>query len=96
VGNAEATEKRPQVAAERAVNAKAYLSGGEAKQAIDPTRLETRSGTAGSMTAEFWVVPPGATFSAQGTQPVDESKVKPVPDHPPAGGQKKASKAKAK
>jgi len=95
VGNAEPTEKRPNVAAERAVNAKAYLSGGEAKQAIDATRIETRTGTAGSMTAEFWVVPPGATFSGEGTQSVDETKVMPVPDHPHPAGKKKAPKPKA-
>jgi hypothetical protein len=95
VGNAEPTEKRQNLAAERAVNAKAYLSGGEAKQAIDATRIETRTGSAGSMTAEFWVVPPGATFSGEGTQLVDETKVMPVPDHPHAAGRKKAPKAKA-
>ena len=95
VGNAEPTEKRRNLAAERAVNAKAYLSGGEAKQAIDATRIEARTGSAGSMTAEFWVVPPGAMVSGQGTQPVDASQVMPVPDHPPAGGKKKAPKAKA-
>jgi hypothetical protein len=77
------------------VDAKAYLSGGEAKQAIDATRIETRTGSAGSMTAEFWVVPPGATFSSDGTQSVDESKVMAVPDHPHAAGKKKVSKAKA-
>ena len=44
VGNAEPTEKRKNLAAERAVNAKAYLSGGEAKQAIDASRIETRTG----------------------------------------------------
>src|SRR5207248_8167892 len=43
VGNAEPTEKRKNLAAERAVNSKAYLSGGEAKQAIDASRIETRS-----------------------------------------------------
>jgi hypothetical protein len=95
VGNAEPTEKRQNLAAERAVNAKAYLSGGEAKQAIDGTRIETRTGSAGSMTAEFWVVPAGATFSGEGTQLVDEAKVMPVPDHPRAAGKKKAPKAKA-
>ena len=47
VGNAEPTEKRQNLAAERAVNAKAYLSGGEAKQAIDATRIETRTGSCG-------------------------------------------------
>jgi hypothetical protein len=91
VGNAEPTEKRKNLAAERAVNAKAYLSGGEAKQAIDPSRIETRTGSAGTQTAEFWVVPAGATFSGEGTQTVDEKVVKPVPDHPVAH-KKKAAK----
>jgi len=95
VGNAEPTEKRKNLAAERAVNAKAYLSGGEAKQAIDPGRIETRTGSAGTQTAEFWIVPAGATFSAEGTQTVDESQVKPVPDHPHTAVKKKAAKTKA-
>jgi len=82
VGNAEPTEKRKNLAGERAVNSKAYLSGGEAKQAIDPTRIETRTGNAGTKTAEYWVVPAGATFDATGTAPVDENVVKAVPDHP--------------
>lgn len=46
------------------------------------------------MTSEFWIVPAGATFSGEGTQPVDESKVKPVPDHPHVAA-KKAAKPKA-
>ncbi|HUK23073.1 MAG TPA: hypothetical protein VLV49_00735 [Terriglobales bacterium] len=92
VGNAEPTEKRRNLAAERAVNAKAYLSGGEAKQAIDASRIETRTGSAGTQTAEFWVVPAGATFSGEGTQAVDEMKVKPVPDHPRPAAKKKAMK----
>jgi hypothetical protein len=92
VGNAEPTEKRPNLAAERAVNSKAYLSGGESKLGIDPTRIETHTGSAGTKTAEYWVVPAGATFSAPGTTPVDESKVKPVPDHP---ARKPAAKKKA-
>ena len=95
VGNAVPTEKRKNLAAERAVNAKAYLSGGEAKQAIDTSRIETRTGSAGTMTSEFWIVPAGATFSGEGTQPVDESKVKAVPDHPHVAVKKKAAKAKA-
>jgi hypothetical protein len=84
VGNAEPGEKRKNLAAERAVNSKAYLSGGEAKQAIDATRIEVRTGGAGTKTAEYWVVPAGATFSAPGTSVVDETVVKAVPDHPAA------------
>jgi outer membrane protein OmpA-like peptidoglycan-associated protein len=92
VGNADPTEKRKNLAGERAVDAKAYLSGGEAKQAIDASRIETRTGSAGTKTTEFWVVPAGATFSAEGTQPVDETTVKPVPDHPKPAAKKKAAK----
>ncbi len=94
VGNAEAGEKRKNLAGERAVNSKAYLSGGEAKQAIDASRIEARTGSAGTRTAEYWVVPAGATFSGSGTETVDESKVKAVPDHP-AAAKKKAAKPKA-
>jgi len=90
VGNAEPGEKRPNLAAERAVDAKAYLTGGEAKLGIDPSRIETRTGSAGTMTDEFWIVPAGGTFSEEGTQPVDEMKVKPVPDHPHAAPKHRA------
>jgi len=93
VGNAEPTEKRPNLAAERAVNSKAYLTGGEAKLGIDPSRIECRTGSAGTMSAEYWIVPAGGTFSEAGTQPVDESVVKAVPDHPHAAPKKKAKPA---
>jgi hypothetical protein len=93
VGNAEPTEKRKNLAAERAVNSKAYLTGGEAKLGIDPSRVETRTGSGGTKTAEYWIVPAGATFSGEGTQPVDENAVKPVPDHPRAAPKKKAAAA---
>jgi len=67
--------KMAQYSAERATNSKAYLTGGEAKQGIDPSRIEVRTGTDTGMTAEYWIVPSGANFNAEGTQPVDESKV---------------------
>jgi hypothetical protein len=92
VGNAEPTEKRPNLAAERAVNSKAYLTGGEAKLGIDPSRIEVRTGGGGTKTAEYWIVPAGATFSGEGTQPVDESKVKAVRDHPAHPAAKKTGK----
>jgi len=92
VGNADPSEKRKNLAAERALNSKAYLSGGEAKQAIDASRIETRTGSAGAKTAEYWVVPAGATFDSAGTEPVDETKVQPVPDHPKPAAKKKAAK----
>lgn len=94
VGNADPTEKRKNLAAERAVDAKAYLSGGEAKQGIDASRIETRTGSEGGKTAAFWIVPAGASFTETGTTPVDEGKVKPIPDHPKPAA-KKAAKPKA-
>lgn len=85
-------KKRKNLAGERAVDAKAYLSGGEAKQGIDPSRLEVRTGAGGGQKTEFWLVPAGANFTQADTQPVDETKVKPIPDHPrPAA--RKARKA---
>lgn len=92
VGNSDPTEKRKNLAAERAVDAKAYLSGGEAKQGIDASRIETRTGNGGTKTADFWIVPAGATFSAEGTTPVDENAVKAIPDHPKPVAKKKAAK----
>lgn len=92
VGNAEPTEKRKNLAGERALNSKAYLTGGEAKQSIDPSRIEVRTGNGGTKTAEYWVVPAGATFDSTGTDPVDETKVKAVPDHPAAPKKKAAAK----
>ena len=96
VGNQAPTEKRKNLAAERAVDSKFYLSGGEAKQAIDPSRIEVRTGAGGSKTADYWIVPPGATFSSQGTTPVNETRIKPIPDHPAApAARKKTAKPKA-
>jgi outer membrane protein OmpA-like peptidoglycan-associated protein len=94
VGNADPSERRKNLAGERAVNSKAYLTGGEAKQGIDPSRIEVRTGSAGTKTAEYWVVPAGATFSGSGTETVNESMVKAVPDHP-AAAKKRAAKPKA-
>src|SRR5207245_11109759 len=84
VGNQDPAEKRKNLAAERAVDSKAYLSGGEAKQGIDASRIEVRTGNGGTKTADYWVVPAGATFTQEGTQPVDEKTVKPIPVPPVA------------
>ena len=93
VGNSDPSEKRKNLAAERAVDSKAYLTGGEAKLGIDPSRIETRTGNGGTTTAEYWIVPAGASFTGEGTQPVDENAVKAVPDHPRAAAKKKAKAA---
>jgi outer membrane protein OmpA-like peptidoglycan-associated protein len=92
VGNAHPAEKRKNLAAERAVDSKAYLTGGEAKQGIDPSRIEARVGSGGTKTAEYWIVPSGANFDSAGTQTVDETKVKAVPDHPKPVAKKKSAK----
>src|ERR1700674_1120866 len=92
VGNADPAEKRKNLAAERAVDSKAYLTGGEAKQGIDPSRIEVRVGSGGTKTAEYWIVPSGANFDSAGTQTVDETKVKAVPDHPKPVAKKKRTK----
>jgi hypothetical protein len=93
VGNADPKEKRKNLAAERALNVKTYISGGEAKQNIDASRIEARTGNEGTMTTEQWIVPAGATFPGASTAtPVDEMKVKAVPDHPKPVAKKKAAK----
>ncbi|MGA7441087.1 MAG: hypothetical protein WCC85_15315 [Candidatus Sulfotelmatobacter sp.] len=93
VGNAEPKEKRKNLAAERAADSKFYLTEGEAQQHIDPSRIEVRTGSGGTKTAEYWIVPSGATFDSTGTEAVDESKVKPIPDHPKPAAKKAAKKA---
>jgi hypothetical protein len=81
------------LAGERAVDVKFYISGGEAKQNIDASRIEARTGNEGTVTTEQWIVPAGATFpEASTTTPVDETKVKAVPDHPKPVAKKKAAK----
>jgi hypothetical protein len=93
VGNAAPNEKRKNLAAERAADVKFYISSGEAKQNIDPSRIEVRTGNAGTAVTEHWIVPSGATFpGADSTTPVDETKVKPIPDHPKPVAKKRAAK----
>src|SRR6185312_12728820 len=78
VGSQDPTEKRKNLAAERAVDAKLYQTN---DKGIDPNRIECRSGGTAGKVAEFWIVPAGATY--QGTEPVvDENQTKPIPDHP--------------
>jgi hypothetical protein len=99
VGNADPKEakhsKHKNLAAERALDVKYYITEGEAQQHIDPSRIECRTGEAGTGTSEQWIIPAGATFpNASSTTPVDESKVKAIPDHPKPAA-KKAAKKKA-
>lgn len=97
IGNSAPDEKNgAALAQERAVNTKAYLT---AEKGIDPSRLEVRTGNAGTMTTEIWIVPSGATFNQEGTQPFDESKVKTkgqqYPGQAPARGTRRPAKKPA-
>jgi hypothetical protein len=99
VGNADEKEvkhsKHKNLAAERAVDVKYYITEGEAQQHIDASRIECRTGSAGTTTSEQWIIPAGATFpNESSTTPVDEKKVKPILDHPKPAA-KKAAKKKA-
>jgi OmpA family len=66
------------LAAQRAVNAKAYLVQ---EQGIDPGRIEVRKGTGKDHVADIFWVPQGADINTapllQGTTAVDETTVKP-------------------
>ncbi len=94
VGNSDATERRKNLAAERAVNAKAYLSGGEGHQGIDANRIQTRTGNAGTQSIDTWLVPTGADDPAPDAKAVDESMVKVVGDKTKAAGHGMAKGAK--
>ena len=94
VGNAGPKEKRKNLAGERAVDVKYYLTEGEAQQHIDASRIECRTGSEGTATSEQWIIPAGASFpEADSTAPVDEAKVKPILDHPKPAAKKAAKKA---
>jgi len=70
VGSSAPNEKHADTqAAERAVNTKAYLVN---EKGIDPSRIDVRTGTAGSDTVQNYLVPSGATFDSdvQGTTEV--------------------------
>ncbi len=76
VGEAASTEKKADtLAAQRAVNTKAYLV---TEKGIDASRISVRTGTQGNKEVENYLVPAGATFDndVQGTTAVDESTVK--------------------
>jgi hypothetical protein len=80
-------------AAERAVNTKEYLV---TEKGIDASRISVATGTTDGQTVEDYLVPAGATFSADvtGTSPVDETAVKPEV-RKPLGERHPAHKAKA-
>ncbi len=63
------------LAAQRAVNEKAYLTNGEAGAGIDPSRIMVFTGTDGSNSVTNTLIPAGATMGSYGTA-VDETAVK--------------------
>ena len=87
VGESTADERAPKtgrhhehevenLAAQRAVNTKEYLV---TDKGIDASRVVVVTGSTDGQTVEDYLVPAGATFTndVQGTNPVDESSVKP-------------------
>jgi OmpA family len=96
VGNSTAAEKAaaakakrqpaPDLAAERAVNAKDYLVN---EKGIDASRISVFTGTEDVQRVNSTLVPAGATLDTTGKTPVDESAVKAVPRTPPARKAKK-------
>ena len=52
IGESDPSEKGKNLAAQRAVNAKAYLTSGENQKAIDPSRIQVVTGTGGEMKDE--------------------------------------------
>jgi hypothetical protein len=84
------TVKMTQLAGQRAVNVKYYLTSGEGGAGIDASRIQVKAGTVKSKSAKLYIVPQGATFSEEST-PVDETQVKGQPRNAPAKKSKKSS-----
>ncbi len=73
VGESDPTEKNGQnAAAERALNVRQYLTQ---EKGIDASRIDVRTSGATGKQVEDYLLPSGATFNQQATEPVDESKV---------------------
>jgi hypothetical protein len=91
VGSSSPKEKKGEkFAAERAVNAKAYLVS---EKGIDASRVTVYTDGTDGKTVAATLVPAGATFSATGDTAVDEAAVKVVPRKAlPAKHHKKAAK----
>jgi hypothetical protein len=83
VGYTDETEtvKMTQLAGQRAVNVKYYLTSGEGGAGIDTSRIEARAGTVKTKGAKIYIVPDGATFTEESTV-IDETVVKGQPRNP--------------
>jgi len=82
VGDADSAEKNGStLAAERAVNAKAYLV---TEKGVDAGRISVYTGSENGKTVTTTLIPAGATLSTSGLTPVDESAVVAKPRTAPA------------
>lgn len=79
-GNSSSTKGGTRLAAERAVNEKAYLVG---EKGIDASRISVYTGTDSSNSVQNTLVPSGATAPSAGTT-VDEGSIKAQPRNAPA------------
>jgi outer membrane protein OmpA-like peptidoglycan-associated protein len=81
------------LAAQRAVNTKAYLV---TEKGIDASRIQVRTGTNSQNEVEDYLVPAGANFDndVQGTTPVDENAVKAQPRKAPVHHRRHKAAAK--
>src|SRR5208282_2129367 len=68
------TTTMTQLAGQRSVNVKYYLTEGEGGQHIDPSVLQVKAGSEKSKKIRIYKVPPGATIPEQATD-VDETQV---------------------
>ena len=85
-GNMASGEKMgPKLAAERAVNTKAYLVG---EKGVDAGRISVYTGSQDGKTVTTTLIPTGATLDSTGMTPVDESSVKAVSRTAPAKGKR--------
>jgi len=71
----EETAKYTQLAGQRAVNVKYYLTTGEGGASIDASRIQPRVGADKSKSIKIYMVPPGTQVTEQ-VSPVDETTVK--------------------
>jgi hypothetical protein len=79
-----------QLAGQRAVNVKYYLTQGEGGAAVDPSLVKARAGNVKSKSVKIYMVPGGAAFTEDSVE-VDETQVKGQPRNAPAP--KKSRKA---
>ncbi len=92
IGNQDPKEKGKNLAADRAINTKEYLTK---EKGIDPGRISLMTGTSGEAKVDNVLVPPGAQFTQAGTTPVTETAPKARPRRKAAPKKKAAAAAPA-